>query len=69
MAPLAEYAIEHCLWQDEDGLCHTSDECAKFKGDYTLIERDQALEAGKTGCPDCGADEYLVPNTVLAEAE
>ena len=28
-----------------------------------------ALEEGKSGCPDCGADEYLVPNTELADAE
>ena len=55
------------LWVDEDGLCHTSDECAKFKGAFTLIERDEALAQGMTGCPDCGADEYLIPNTILAK--
>ena len=57
-----------CLWMDENGLCHTSDECAKFQGEYTLILRDEALSGGKTGCPDCGANEYLVPDTVLATA-
>ncbi len=66
-APDTALVGKKCLWMDEDGLCHTSDECAKFKGAYTLIERDEALEAGKAGCPDCGADEYLVPNTVLAD--
>lgn len=53
------------LWMDADGLCHTSDECAQFSGAITLIERDEALAQGKTGCTACGADEYLVPNTVL----
>ena len=68
-APDTALVGKACLWMDEDGLCHTSDECAKFKGAYTLIERDKALEEGKSGCPDCGADEYLVPNTELADAE
>ena len=60
---------ETCLWEDENGLCHTADTCEKFSGDYTLILRDEALAQGKEGCPDCGADEYLIPNTVLGEVE
>ena len=56
---------EHCLWLDENGLCHTSDECAEFSGSWTLIPRDEALEAGHTGCTACGADEYLVPGTIV----
>ena len=55
------------LWLDEDGRCHTSDECAAFKGKVTLIARDDALEQGLPACPDCGAEEYLVPGTVLAQ--
>ena len=64
-APLPELLDEHCLWLDEDGLCHTSDECAEFSGDWTLIPRDEALEAGYAGCAACGADEYLIPGTVV----
>lgn len=64
-APLPELVDQACLWMDEDKLCHTSDECAQFKGSYTLILRDDALTEGLSGCPDCGADEYLVPNTIL----
>ena len=66
-APDTALVGKTCLWMDEDGLCHTSDECAKFNGVYTLIERDDALAQALTGCPDCGADEYLVANTTLAE--
>ena len=54
------------LWQDEKGICHTSDECAAFKGAVTLVERDAALEKGLKACPDCGAADYLKPGTVLA---
>ena len=67
-APDTALVGQTCLWMDESELCHTSDTCEKFNGDYTLILRDEALAQGKTGCPDCGADEYLIPNTVLAEA-
>ncbi len=63
--PKPEYVNEHCLWQDGNGLCHTTDECPKFEGDYTLIPRDEALEQGLTGCEQCGANEYLIPNTVI----
>ena len=66
-APATDMVGKTCLWMDEKGLCHTSDECDRFEGNYSFILRDDALEQGKTGCPDCGADEYLVPNTVLAE--
>ena len=55
------------LWLDEAGVCHTSDECAAFSGQYTLISRDDALAKGLTACPDCGAAEYLIPGTVLAQ--
>ena len=63
--PLPEYVNEHCLWQDENGLCHTTDECPNFEGQYTLIPRDEALEQGLTGCEMCGADSYLIPNTTI----
>lgn len=65
MAPLAEYAVEPCLWQDEDGLCHSSDECEAFVGQYHLILRDEALEQGFKGCKLCKASEYLFPRTAI----
>jgi len=65
--PALELADQPALWVDEDGLCHTSDACDAFKGAYKLVPRDEALEREMSGCPDCGADEYLVPGTVLAE--
>ena len=65
-APDVALVGETCLYMDKDGLCHTADTCEKFNGDYTLILRDDALSQGLTGCPDCGADEYLIPGTVLA---
>ena len=64
-APLAEYALEHCLWQDEDGLCHTSDECEAFVGQFHLILRDDALEQGFAGCKQCKASEFLFPRTAI----
>ena len=65
MAPLAEYAEENCLWKDEDGLCHTGDECEAFNGQYALILRDDALEQGMAGCKLCKASEYLFPRTAI----
>ena len=65
--PSAELIGLPVLWLDDTGLCHTSDECASFSGKYTLITRDDALAQGLAGCPDCGAGEYLVPGTALAE--
>ncbi len=64
-APPAEYALEHCLWQDEDGLCHTGDECEAFVGQFRLILRDEALAQGFAGCKQCKASEYLFPNTAI----
>lgn len=58
---------EPCLWMDADSICHTSDECENFNGDYTLIPVGDALEQGMTGCPYCGAEVYLVPDEVLGE--
>ena len=55
------------LWLDEKGLVHTSDECAAFVGRYRLVLRDDALAQGLEPCPDCGAAEYLIPGTVLAD--
>ncbi|MCQ2437293.1 MAG: hypothetical protein MJ099_02720 [Clostridia bacterium] len=64
-APDAALIGVPCLWEDENGLCHTSDDCASFVGQFTLIPRDDALSANLAACPDCGASEYLIPNTLL----
>ena len=53
-----------CLWQDGNTVCHVSDECEYFVGVYALISRDEALADGLSGCPHCGAADYLIPNTV-----
>ena len=55
------------LWMDDSNLCHTSDTCADFNGHVRLILRDDALAQGLSACPNCGAADYLVPGTVLAE--
>ena len=65
--PSLDLLGQPCLWQDDTGLCHTTDACEKFSGSYTLVVRDDALFQGLDGCPVCGADEYLVPGTTLAE--
>lgn len=64
-APLPELVGEMCLWIDENQACHTSDSCSLFSGRYTLMLRDEALEKGMSGCIECGADEYLQPNTTI----
>lgn len=64
-APLPEYVKEYCLWMDEQSVCHTTDACPSFTGQWTLIPRDEALEAGHTGCVVCSANEYLQPNTTV----
>ena len=65
--PSASLLGQAVLWRDADGVCHTSDTCAAFSGSYTLILRDDALAQGLAACPDCGAADYLVPGTVLAD--
>ena len=64
-APSGDLIGQPCLWQDEKGLCHTSDECSHFSGKYTLIPRDEALGQKLSGCFACGADEYLVEGTSI----
>lgn len=64
-APEPDLVEKSCLWQDEDGLCHVSDECSAFKGQYHLIARDDALAQNLTGCTVCGGDEYLIANTII----
>lgn len=64
-APAAELIGKACLWQDAQDLCHTSDLCSAFSGKYRLVLRDDALAAGFSGCTECHADEYLVPNTLI----
>ena len=68
-APDESLIGQPCLWMDENGLCHTSDECASFQGAFRLIPRDDALAQALEGCKACGADEYLIPNTILADVE
>ena len=51
-----------CLWMDENSLCHTSDECEAFQGSFKLIPVDDARSQNLEGCPDCGADAYLIPD-------
>lgn len=68
-APLPELVDEHCLWMDEESECHTTDDCPGFTGKYTLVIRDDALAAGYVGCVMCGADEYLIPNTIVEYPE
>lgn len=62
-APSPDFIGKPCLWQDESKLCHTTDECADFKGQYTLILRDDALAQEMSGCTLCGADQYLIKGT------
>lgn len=68
-APLPEYVDMDCLWMDEETTCHTTDECPSFSGKWTLIPRDDALEAGHTGCIVCSAADYLQPNTTIEYVE
>lgn len=64
-APAAELVDLPCLWQDANGLCHIGDDCSAFEGAYTLVPRDEALEACLAGCTACGAAEYLIENTSI----
>ena len=65
--PAASLLGQPALWMDENGVAHTTDACAAFSGKYSLVLRDDALALGLPACPDCGAAEYLIPGTVLAE--
>ena len=58
-APDGTMVGKDCLWMDENDLCHTTDECASFVGDYHFILRNDALEQGLAACSDCGANEYF----------
>ena len=65
--PAAELVGLPVLWLDENNQCHTTDSCPAFAGSPRFIQRDEALEQGLAGCPGCGADEYLIPGTLLAD--
>lgn len=64
-APDAALIGTPCLWMDQNNLCHTSDACEAFVGQYRLILREDALDQGRIGCAECGGDEYLIPNTKI----
>lgn len=64
-APDAQLVDQPCLWEDENKLCHVSDECSAFSGRFTLILRDDALADELLGCTVCKADEYLLPNSII----
>lgn len=68
-APDIEMLGKECLWIDENSLCHTSDECANFAGEFNFILIDDAIEQGLTACPLCGADTFLVPAAPETDAE
>jgi len=63
--PSADMIDAMALWVDEDHLCHTSGDCTQFSGSALLMLRSDALSAGHEGCAECGADEYLVPNSTI----
>ena len=48
------------VWADENKLFHTSDECVKFEGKWTLISLNDAVAAGYECCPDCEADLFAI---------
>lgn len=52
-------AQEPVLWIDENEICHVSDECAAFNGQWRLMTASEAVEKGYAACPECGAAEYL----------
>ena len=59
-APAASMlTAENVVWVDAQNCFHTSDECEFFSGKYTLMTLDDAVQAGKTACMDCGANEYV----------
>lgn len=65
--PAADLIGQEVLWMDGDQLCHTSDECEYFSGKYSLILRQDAIAEAFQGCPHCFAQEYLIPNAILAQ--
>lgn len=56
--PPAEDLIgQDCAWVDEAGVCHVSDECESFDGQYRLVPLTEAVSEGLALCPDCGMDK------------
>lgn len=58
-APDVAMVGQEVLWIDGNDLCHTSDECEAFSGDYNFILPEEARSRGLSGCPACGGDQYL----------
>ncbi len=52
-------AQEPVLWIDENEICHVSDECAAFNGQWRLMTASEAAEKGYATCAECGAAAYL----------
>ena len=68
-APDIEMLGKDCLWIDENQLCHTSDECANFAGEYNFILIDDAVSQGLTACTECGASQFLPTTPAHTAAE
>ena len=60
---------EHVAWVDAGNVIHTTDECPRFTGEWTLISLESALANGGTPCPDCQADRYAASLNAPEAAE
>lgn len=61
-----EYMDEDVLWQDTEGVCHTTDECIGFIGSVTLVPYTDAFAQKLPACQLCHADQYLVDSPVVS---
>ena len=57
--PAADLIGVDCAWVDELGICHVSDECEAFEGQYKLVPLNEAIADGLEGCPFCGMNDLM----------
>ena len=57
--PAASLLDEDCAWVDETDICHVSDECEYFEGQFELVALTEAVSRGLEGCPFCGMNDLM----------
>lgn len=51
--------VAYVAWVDENDVVHTTDDCPKFSGRWTLIPARTAIDAKFETCDACDASRYL----------
>jgi len=57
-APDASLLMAVCEWVDEGGICHVSDDCPAFEGNYSLVPVEEAAKNNPVYCAVCASESF-----------